>query len=68
VDGIEAIHSRHSGEARERYLRFAREHGLLATGGSDCHGALKGEPLLGTMEFAGEELDAFLARVRALPS
>jgi predicted metal-dependent phosphoesterase TrpH len=68
VDGIEAVHSRHPKAARERYLRFAREHGLLATGGSDCHGNLKGEPLLGTVEFSGEELETFLARARALPS
>ena len=68
VDGIEAIHSRHSPLARQRYLRFAKEHGLLATGGSDCHGNLKGEPLLGAIEFSGEVLNLFMERVRALPS
>lgn len=67
VDGIEAIHSRHPRAARERYLRFAMEHGLLVTGGSDCHGNLKGESLLGIVEFSGKELGRFLERVRALP-
>lgn len=68
VDGIEAIHSRHTEAARQRYLRFGKEHGLLVTGGSDCHGQLKGAPLLGTVEFCGEALERFLERVRALPS
>ena len=47
VDGLEAIHSRHSETARQRYLRFGQEHGLLVTGGSDCHGMSKGKPLIG---------------------
>lgn len=67
VDGIEAIHSRHSEASRQRYLRFGEEHGLLVTGGSDCHGRLKGAPLLGTVDFSGEALDRFLRRVNSLP-
>jgi predicted metal-dependent phosphoesterase TrpH len=37
IDGVECWHSRLSQEASESYLAFAREQGLLVTGGSDCH-------------------------------
>lgn len=37
LDGIECWHSRHSPEATSAYLSFAREEGLIVTGGSDCH-------------------------------
>ena len=37
IDGIECWHSNHDSETTESYLRFAREKGLMVTGGSDCH-------------------------------
>jgi len=37
IDGIECWHPRHDERTTAHYLRFAREHGLLVTGGSDCH-------------------------------
>jgi predicted metal-dependent phosphoesterase TrpH len=37
IDGIECWHSRHDGNTTGTYLGFAREMGLMATGGSDCH-------------------------------
>jgi predicted metal-dependent phosphoesterase TrpH len=37
IDGVECWHSRSSPATTERYLQFAKTHGLLATGGSDCH-------------------------------
>jgi len=37
LDGIECWHSRHDRETISTYLAFAREEGLLVTGGSDCH-------------------------------
>jgi predicted metal-dependent phosphoesterase TrpH len=36
--GIEVWHPDHAPEARERFAAYAREHGLLVTGGSDFHG------------------------------
>ncbi len=33
----------------EHYLQIAETHGLLVTGGSDCHGLSKGKPLIGTV-------------------
>ena len=37
IDGIECWHSRHDKATMEHYLEFCRKHGLLMTGGSDCH-------------------------------
>ena len=37
LDGIECFHSRLTKETTSTYLAFAREEGLMATGGSDCH-------------------------------
>ncbi len=37
IDGVECWHSRHGPETIQHFARFAREHGLIATGGSDCH-------------------------------
>ncbi len=37
LDGIECFHSRLSQETTSAYLAFAREEGLMVTGGSDCH-------------------------------
>ncbi len=37
LDGIETIHSQHTPEETEYFGRYARERGLLTTGGSDFH-------------------------------
>ena len=39
--GIESVYSRYSPEDREGLAALARRHGLVATGGSDHHGAYK---------------------------
>lgn len=46
--GLEAIYSMNSPEDEKRLLRLAREFGLLASGGSDFHGANKPHIQLGT--------------------
>jgi predicted metal-dependent phosphoesterase TrpH len=38
LDALEAYHSDHDADMRDRYLRLARDLGLLVTGGSDYHG------------------------------
>ncbi|MDW7981111.1 MAG: PHP domain-containing protein, partial [Verrucomicrobiales bacterium] len=38
LDGIECYHPKHTNAQTARYLRMAASHGLLVTGGSDCHG------------------------------
>ncbi|MBW2116283.1 MAG: hypothetical protein JRH04_16050 [Deltaproteobacteria bacterium] len=37
LDGVECWHTRHNAETRAAYLEFARQEGLIVTGGSDCH-------------------------------
>jgi 3',5'-nucleoside bisphosphate phosphatase len=37
IDGVECWHSRNSPETTNHYVNFAKENGLMMTGGSDCH-------------------------------
>ncbi len=37
IDGVECWHSRHDPETTNHYIEFAKKHGLIMTGGSDCH-------------------------------
>ncbi len=37
LDGIECWHSRLDAETTSHYVNFAKKHGLIMTGGSDCH-------------------------------
>lgn len=41
--GVEILHSSHSAEDTARAIAISLDHGLLRTGGSDCHGALPGK-------------------------
>lgn len=50
LDGLECYHSKHTTAACEHYVQVAHEHGLLVTGGSDCHGLNKGKPLIGSIK------------------
>lgn len=43
ADGVEAYHSDHSPDDEARYAAMAERHGVIATGGSDYHGARGGE-------------------------
>ena len=37
IDGVECWHSRNDTQTTDHYAKFARKHGLIMTGGSDCH-------------------------------
>ena len=37
IDGIECWHSRNDALTTNHYIEFAKKHGLIMTGGSDCH-------------------------------
>jgi len=37
IDGVECWHSRNDSLTTKHYIRFAKKHGLVMTGGSDCH-------------------------------
>lgn len=47
VHAIEVWHTDHDRAVSERYLELSRKHDLLATGGSDFHGAVKPKVKLG---------------------
>lgn len=49
MDGLECFHPKHSTAVSKRYLEVADRFHLLVTGGSDCHGWSKGEPVIGTV-------------------
>lgn len=58
IDGIEAVHSKHDDETTKRFNDYAKKHGLLTTGGSDCHGRLvDGELLIGKYTTSKMELE-----------
>ncbi|MBV9464109.1 MAG: PHP domain-containing protein [Verrucomicrobiae bacterium] len=62
LDGVEAFHTKHGAAQSERFLKWARGHNLLCTGGSDCHG--QATPLLGNTRLEGPCLDQFLEKLR----
>lgn len=39
IDGIETVHPSHNYDTQKRIEKFAKQHQLLTTGGSDFHGA-----------------------------
>jgi len=56
IDGIECWHSRNNEKTTAHYIEFAKRHGLIMTGGSDCHQ----KPLfLGTLEIPDWVADQF---------
>lgn len=50
IDGLECFHSKHSTTETEHYVNTAKQHELIITGGSDCHGTSKGKPLIGSIK------------------
>jgi len=37
IDGVECWHPRNDAKTTAHYIEFAKKHGLIMTGGSDCH-------------------------------
>ncbi len=56
IDGFEAYYPRHSHEAQEEIVALAEKHDLVVTGGSDCHGIRRGDPLLGVFKTRYEHM------------
>jgi hypothetical protein len=57
IDGVECWHSRSGTLTTNHYITFAKEHGLIMTGGSDCH---QKPILMGTVkvpEYVAEQFD-----------
>ena len=57
LDGIECFHTKHSTIMSERYLEIAEKYDLLVTGGSDCHGFSKKQPLIGGVKLPYEHVE-----------
>jgi predicted metal-dependent phosphoesterase TrpH len=61
IKGIEAYHSKHTQDESVHYSNIARQHGLLITGGSDCHGELYGGmPIIGDVSVGTEVIKSLL--------
>jgi 3',5'-nucleoside bisphosphate phosphatase len=56
IDGVECWHSRATTETTGHYLAFAKQNGLMMTGGSDCH---QKPILMGTVDIPGWVADQF---------
>lgn len=65
MDGIECYHTKHPTTIVEHYLEIADEHKLLVTGGSDCHGMNKGQPLIGNIKLPYQHVEALKERLPA---
>jgi predicted metal-dependent phosphoesterase TrpH len=60
IDGIECWHSRNDAGTTAHYLEFARKHGLLMTGGSDCH---QKPVLMGSVDVPDFVAEQFTGRI-----
>jgi len=62
LDGIECFHTKHSSRTAAHYLQLADRFNLLVTGGSDCHGASKGQPVIGSVKLPYQHVEKLKAR------
>lgn len=58
LQGLEVWHISHSAQDSARYLKVSENLGLLPTGGSDCHGRLKGAELMGKVRVSYDRLES----------
>lgn len=63
LDGLEAWHIVQPAEVRDHYLGVAGRLGILATGGSDCHGPRSTGVRIGGQRVPGEVLSALGRRL-----
>lgn len=70
MDGLECFHTKHSTATIEHYFNLAEQHDLIVTGGSDCHGMNKGQPLIGGIKLPYEHVQRLkdYARERRQPA
>ena len=64
LDGIEVRHTKHNASHVARYSRIARQHNLLCTGGSDCHGDGRGDPVIGSVDVPISYFEAMRERLK----
>ena len=65
-DGIEVWHTHHTAEQAKRFVKIAEARKLLVTGGSDCHGTVKGQaPEMGKVKMPYRYFEAIQAALAA---
>jgi len=60
IDGVECWHSRNDAQTTNHYIKFAQKHGLIMTGGSDCH---QKPIIMGTVEVPKYVAEQFCLKV-----
>jgi 3',5'-nucleoside bisphosphate phosphatase len=63
LDGLEVYYPEHSAAQIKNYLEIAKKHGLLVTGGSDCHGFAKPTELIGKIKLPYELVEEMRLRL-----
>jgi predicted metal-dependent phosphoesterase TrpH len=63
LDGLECYHTKHSTAVSEHYVALADRYKLAITGGSDCHGMNKGQPLIGSIKLPYDYVRKLKARL-----
>jgi len=63
LDGLETLHPKHQPHHIQHYQELAAKHGLVESGGSDCHGARQGELMLGCMMVPYSYLEKIKSRL-----
>jgi 3',5'-nucleoside bisphosphate phosphatase len=61
IDGVECWHSRATPETTAHYLAFSKGHGLMMTGGSDCH---QKPVIMGTLDIPSWVAEQFYSSFR----
>ncbi|MDP8298890.1 MAG: PHP domain-containing protein [Candidatus Tantalella remota] len=57
LKGLEVYHSNHRPSINKKYQKIAGEHGLIMTGGSDCHGMGPDRILLGNIRVGSDVVE-----------
>ena len=62
LDGLECWHTKHTAGQSAAYAALATKLNLVATGGSDCHGMAKNQPLVGSVKLPAVQVELLAAR------
>lgn len=65
-DGIEAYHISHTPGRTHEFCELAHSRGMLITGGSDCHGGIKGRRELGRVKMPWRYAEDISERLRGI--
>lgn len=66
ICGIEVYHSDHTASDSRKYEKMAKEHNLLVTGGSDCHGHAKHKVLMGEVKVPYSLVERLREKAKAI--